>query len=39
VLSILVARVEFDPADSTIAISFYPTAIKTLAKSRTEATT
>jgi site-specific DNA recombinase len=31
VLTLLVARVEFDAADSTIAVSFHPTAIKTLA--------
>ncbi len=31
VMSLLVSRVEFDPADSTIAISFYPSAIKSLA--------
>jgi hypothetical protein len=28
----LVARVEFDAADNTVAVSFHPTAIKTLAR-------
>jgi site-specific DNA recombinase len=32
VLALLVARVEFDAADSTVAVSFHPTAIKTLAR-------
>jgi len=36
VLALLVARVEYDPADSTIAISFYPTAIKALAEGNIE---
>ena len=36
VLALLVARVEFDPADSTIAISFYPSAIKALADGNIE---
>ena len=36
VLALLVARVEFDPADSTIAISFYPSAIKALAEGNIE---
>jgi len=36
VLALLVARVEYDPADSTIAISFYPTAIKSLAEGNIE---
>ena len=36
VLVLLVARVEFDPADSTIAISFHPSAIKTLAEGNIE---
>ena len=31
VLTLLIARVEFDARDSTIAVTFYPTAIKTLA--------
>jgi site-specific DNA recombinase len=31
-LALLVARVEFDAADSTVAVSFHPTAIKTLAR-------
>jgi len=36
VLALLVARVEFDPADDTIAISFHPSAIKTLADGNIE---
>jgi site-specific DNA recombinase len=36
VLALLVARVEFDPKDSTLAISFHPTAIKTLAEHNME---
>jgi len=36
VLSLLVARVEFDPAESTVAISFHPSAIKTLAEANRE---
>ena len=32
VLALLVAWVEFDAADSTVAVSFHPTAIKTLAR-------
>ena len=36
VISLLVARVEFDPEDSTIAISFHPSAIKTLAEGNVE---
>lgn len=36
VLALLVARVEFDPADSTIAISFHPSAIRTLAEGNVE---
>lgn len=36
VLALLVARVEFDPADSTLAISFHPSAIKTLSDGSTE---
>lgn len=36
VLALLVARVEFDPADCTIAISFHPSAIKTLAEGNIE---
>ncbi len=36
VLALLVARVEFDPAESTIAISFHPSAIKTLAEGNAE---
>lgn len=32
VLALLVARVEFDPSDSTLAISFHPSAIKTLSE-------
>ena len=36
VLGLLVARVEFDPADCTIAISFHPSAIKTLAEGNIE---
>ncbi len=36
VLALLVSRVEFDPADSTIAISFYPSAIKALAEGNIE---
>ena len=36
VLALLVARVEFDPADSTIAISFHPSAIRTLAEGNAE---
>lgn len=36
VMSLLVARVEFDIGDSTIAISFHSTAIKTLAEGRAE---
>ncbi len=36
VMRLLVARVEFDPSDSTIAISFHPSAIKSLANAHTE---
>jgi site-specific DNA recombinase len=36
VLALLVARVEFDFEDSTLAISFHPSAIKTLAESHME---
>ena len=36
VISLLVARIEFDVADSTIAISFHPSAIKTLAEGNVE---
>jgi site-specific DNA recombinase len=36
VMSLLVARVEFDVADSSLAISFHPSAIKTLAEGRAE---
>ena len=36
VIAPLVARVEFDVADSTIAISFHPSAIKTLAEGNVE---
>jgi len=36
VLSLLVARVEFDPDDSTLAISFHPSAITTLAEGSME---
>jgi site-specific DNA recombinase len=32
VLALLVARVEFDAAQSTVAVSFHPTAIKALAR-------
>ncbi len=32
VLELLVDRVEFDPEESTIEISFHPSAIKTLAE-------
>jgi site-specific DNA recombinase len=34
VLALLVARVEFDAADSTVAVSFHPTAIKTLTRQK-----
>jgi hypothetical protein len=34
VLALLVARVEFDAADNTVAVSFHPTAIKTLARQK-----
>jgi site-specific DNA recombinase len=36
VISLLVARIEFDVSDSTIAISFHPFAIKSLAEGKTE---
>jgi site-specific DNA recombinase len=36
VLSLLVARVEFDADDGTLAISFHPSAIKTLAEGNAE---
>jgi site-specific DNA recombinase len=36
VLALLVARVEFDPADSTLAIAFHPSAIRTLAQGSVE---
>jgi len=36
VLSLLVARVEFDPDDSTLAICLHPSAIKTLAEGHME---
>lgn len=36
VLALLVAGVEFDPADNTIAISFHPSAIRTLAEGNAE---
>ncbi len=34
VVALLVARVEFDTADSRVAVSFHPTAIKTLARKK-----
>jgi hypothetical protein len=34
VLALLVARVEFDAADSTVAVSFHTTAFKTLARNK-----
>jgi site-specific DNA recombinase len=34
VLALLVARVEFDAADSTVAVSFHSSAIKTLARNQ-----
>ncbi|MCS6849817.1 MAG: recombinase family protein, partial [Gemmataceae bacterium] len=34
VVALLVARVEFDATDSTVAVSFHPTAIKTLARQK-----
>lgn len=36
VLELLVARVEFDAADSTVAMTFHPSAIKALAKGNQE---
>lgn len=36
VVSLLVSRVEFDVSDSTVAISFFPTAIKVLADGSAE---
>jgi len=36
VISLLVARIEFDVSDSTIAISFHPSVIKTLAETNIE---
>jgi site-specific DNA recombinase len=36
VISLLVSRIEFDVTDCTIAISFHPSAIKTLAGGATE---
>ncbi len=36
VMSLLVSRVEFDPTDCTVAISFYPSAIKSLADGNIE---
>jgi len=36
VISLLVARIEFDVSDSTIAISFHPSAIKALAEGNIE---
>ncbi|MCO6455500.1 MAG: recombinase family protein [Pirellulaceae bacterium] len=36
VISLLVSRIEFDASDSTIAISFHPSAIKTLAEGNAE---
>jgi hypothetical protein len=32
IVSLLVARVEFDVSDSTVSISFHPSAIKSLAE-------
>jgi len=37
VISLLVSRIEYDVADSTIAISFYPLAIKSLADKNEDA--
>ncbi len=34
VLALLVARIEFDVTDSTVAVSLHPTAIKTLARKK-----
>lgn len=34
VMTLLVSRVEFDSADTTIAITFHPTALRTLANER-----
>jgi hypothetical protein len=34
VLALLVARVEFDATDNTIAVSFHTTAIRTLARNK-----
>jgi site-specific DNA recombinase len=36
VISLLVARIEFDVTDSTISISFHPSAIKALAQGNIE---
>ena len=36
VLTLLVARAEFAPDESTLAISFHPSAIKTLAEASLE---
>ena len=36
ILALLVARVEFDPAESTIAVTFHPSAIKTFAEGNKE---
>jgi site-specific DNA recombinase len=34
IIHLLVARIEFDPAQSAIAVSFHPTAIRTLMKTK-----
>jgi site-specific DNA recombinase len=36
VISLLIARIEFDVTDSTISISFHPSAIKALAEGNIE---
>jgi site-specific DNA recombinase len=36
VLALLVSRVEFNAADSTIAVTFHPSGIRSLARSRHE---
>lgn len=39
VLQLLIGRIEFDPTDSTIAITMHPSAIKSLTQSASDETT
>ena len=34
IIALLVARIEFDPTESAVSVTFHPTAIRTLLKSK-----